>query len=206
MKQGAILLKNNLKGFTLIEVLVSIVILSIIAIVSTNFLQSSIDAKSQTALKLQNIKELNIASNIIRRDLRQLINVPIRDFFGNNLNGNFLADPSSSSLIFTSIVNSSNLTSKVRRIEYLYQDESIIRKQYYADNPYSYDENFKTILLKDVTEFELSYMNATKWYSVWPIDIATKNKIPELVKLTFTRQDLEYEWIVNPKIDYVYKK
>ena len=206
MKQGDILLKNNFKGFTLIEVLVSIVILSIIAIVSTNFLQSSIDAKSETSLKLQNTKELNIASNIVRRDIRQLINVPIRDFFGNNLNGNFLADPSSNSLIFTTLVNSSNSTSRVRRIEYLYQDESIIRKQYYADNPYSYDEHFETILLKDVSEFELSYMEAKKWYSVWPIDTATKNKIPELVKLTFTRQSLEYEWIINPDIDYVYKK
>jgi general secretion pathway protein J len=206
MKQGDILLKNSFKGFTLIEVLVSIVILSIIAIVSTNFLQSSIDAKSETSLKLQNTKELNIASNIVRRDIRQLINVPIRDFFGNNLNGNFLADPSSNSLIFTTLVNSSNSTSRVRRIEYLYQDESIIRKQYYADNPYSYDEHFETILLKDVSEFELSYMEAKKWYSVWPIDTATKNKIPELVKLTFTRQSLEYEWIINPDIDYVYKK
>jgi len=206
MKQGDILLKNSYKGFTLIEVLVSIVILSIIAIVSTNFLQSSIDAKSETSLKLQNTKELNIASNIVRRDIRQLINVPIRDFFGNNLNGNFLADPSSNSLIFTTLVNSSNSTSRVRRIEYLYQDESIIRKQYYADNPYSYDEHFETILLKDVSEFELSYMEAKKWYSVWPIDTATKNKIPELVKLTFTRQSLEYEWIINPDIDYVYKK
>jgi hypothetical protein len=49
-------------------------------------------------------------------------------------------------------------------------------------------------------------MEAKKWYSVWPIDTATKNKIPELVKLTFTRQSLEYEWIINPDIDYVYKK
>ena len=61
MKQEVILLKNNKKGFTLIEVLVSIVILSIIAIVSTNFLQSSITAREEGANKLQNIKELNIA-------------------------------------------------------------------------------------------------------------------------------------------------
>ena len=77
MKQEAILLKNNKKGFTLIEVLVSIVILSIIAIVSTNFLQSSITAREEGAKKLQNIKELNIASSIVRRDMRQILNVPI---------------------------------------------------------------------------------------------------------------------------------
>ena len=79
MKQEVTLLKNNKKGFTLIEVLVSIVILSIIAIVSTNFLQSSITAREEGASKLQNIKELNIASSIVRRDMSQILNVPIRD-------------------------------------------------------------------------------------------------------------------------------
>ena len=55
MKHGATLLKNNSKGFTLIEVLVSIVILSIIAVVSTNFLQSSVEARDESSKKLQNI-------------------------------------------------------------------------------------------------------------------------------------------------------
>ncbi|MDB9861583.1 prepilin-type N-terminal cleavage/methylation domain-containing protein, partial [Gammaproteobacteria bacterium] len=137
MKQGDILLNKHEKGFTLIEVLVSIVILSIIAVVSTNFLQSSIEAREQGANKLQKIKELNIASSIVRRDMRQILNVPIRDYFGNNLKGNFIADQTANSIIFTTLVNSSFSTTKVRRVEYLFQDNAFIRKQYYADNPYS---------------------------------------------------------------------
>jgi type II secretion system protein J len=206
MKQEAILLKNNKKGFTLIEVLVSIVILSIIAIVSTNFLQSSISAREEGAKKLQNIKELNIASSILRRDMRQILNVPIRDYFGNNLKGNFIADAISNSIVFTTLVNSSFSTSRVRRVEYLYQDKKFIRRQYFADNPYSYEEYFETTLLDEVTEIEFSYMTNRKWYPVWPIDITTKLKIPELVKITFVKNDLKYEWIINPNIDYVYKK
>ena len=206
MKQEATLLKNNKKGFTLIEVLVSIVILSIIAIVSTNFLQSSITAREEGASKLQNIKELNIASSIVRRDMRQILNVPIRDYFGNNLKGNFIADSVSNSIVFTTIVNSSFSTSRVRRIEYLYQDEDFIRRQYFADNPYSYDEYFETTLLDEITDIKFSYMSNRKWYAVWPIDITTKAKIPELVKITFIKNDLEYEWVINPNIDYVYKR
>lgn len=78
MKQEATLLNKN-KGFTLIEVLVSIVILSIIAVVSTNFLQSSVDAREESSNKLQDLKEFNIASSIVRRDMRQILNVPIRE-------------------------------------------------------------------------------------------------------------------------------
>jgi hypothetical protein len=49
-------------------------------------------------------------------------------------------------------------------------------------------------------------MTNRKWYAVWPIDIITKAKIPELVKITFTKNNLQYEWIINPNIDYVYKR
>ena len=206
MKLGATLLKNNSKGFTLIEVLVSIVILSIIAVVSTNFLQSSVEARDESSKKLQNIKELNIASSILRRDIRQIINVPMRDYFGNNLKGNFIADTASDSLVFTTLVNASYSTSRIRRVEYLYQNNALIRKQYYADNPYSYDEFFETTLLEDISEIEFSYLGTSKWYASWPIDLITQRKIPELIKITFTRNNLEYEWIINPNIDYVYKK
>tara|TARA_X000000368_G_scaffold77737_1_gene58042 strand:+ start:6235 stop:6837 length:603 start_codon:yes stop_codon:yes gene_type:complete len=200
------LLKNNSKGFTLIEVLVSIVILSIIAVVSTNFLQSSVEARDESSKKLQNIKELNIASSILRRDIRQIINVPMRDYFGNNLKGNFIADTASDSLVFTTLVNASYSTSRIRRVEYLYQNNALIRKQYYADNPYSYDEFFETTLLEDISEIEFSYLGTSKWYASWPIDLITQRKIPELIKITFTRNNLEYEWVINPNIDYVYKK
>ena len=206
MKHGATLLKNNSKGFTLIEVLVSIAILSIIAVVSTNFLQSSVEARDESSKKLQNIKELNIASSILRRDIRQIINVPMRDYFGNNLKGNFIADTASDSLVFTTLVNASYSTSRIRRVEYLYQNNALIRKQYYADNPYSYDEFFETTLLEDISEIEFSYLGTSKWYASWPIDLITQRKIPELIKITFTRNNLEYEWIINPNIDYVYKK
>jgi type II secretion system protein J len=205
MKQEATLLNKN-KGFTLIEVLVSIVILSIIAVVSTNFLQSSVDAREESSNKLQDLKEFNIASSIVRRDMRQILNVPIRDFFGNNLKGNFVADRASNSLIFTTLVNSSFSTSKVRRVEYLLIDDSLIRRQYFADNPYSYEEFFETNLLDNINDIEFSYLNNSKWYSEWPIDILTKRKIPNLIRITFTKNNLDYEWIINPNIDYVYKK
>tara|TARA_B100000902_G_C27201505_1_gene859302 strand:+ start:489 stop:1088 length:600 start_codon:yes stop_codon:yes gene_type:complete len=199
-------LLNKNKGFTLIEVLVSIVILSIIAVVSTNFLQSSVDAREESSNKLQDLKEFNIASSIVRRDMRQILNVPIRDYFGNNLKGNFVADRASNSLIFTTLVNSSFSTSKVRRVEYLLIDDSLIRRQYFADNPYSYEEFFETNLLDDINDIEFSYLNNSKWYSEWPIDILTKRKIPNLIRITFTKNNLDYEWIINPNIDYVYKK
>ena len=75
----------NNKGFTIIEVLISLVILSMIAIVSSNILKSSLETEQETSLQLNSIKELNLASTIIRRDLRQIVNINSKDFYGNNL-------------------------------------------------------------------------------------------------------------------------
>ena len=92
----------------------------------------------------------------------EIINVPMRDYFGNNLKGNFIADTASDSLVFTTLVNASYSTSRIRRVEYLYQNNALIRKQYYADNPYSYDEFFETTLLEDISEIEFSYLGTSK--------------------------------------------
>ena len=80
----------NRKGFTIIEVLVSLIILSIIAIISSNILQSSLDTERDTTRQLNSIKELNLSSSIIRRDIRQIVNIPSRDFFGNTLYGTLI--------------------------------------------------------------------------------------------------------------------
>ena len=72
----------NNKGFTIIEVLVTLIILSMIAIITSNILQSSLESEKESTQRLNSIKELNLASSILRRDIRQIANVSIKDFYG----------------------------------------------------------------------------------------------------------------------------
>ena len=80
----------NSKGFTIVEVLVSLIILSIITVISSNILQSSLDSERDATKHLNSIKELNLSSSIMRRDIRQIVNIPSRDFFGNTLYGSLI--------------------------------------------------------------------------------------------------------------------
>ena len=115
------------KGFTIIEVLISLVILSMIAIVSSNILKSSLNTEQETSLQLNSIKELNLASTIIRRDLRQIVNVNSKDFYGNNLYGTFISQINSQSLIFNSNIKSlSDEVSPIKRIQYELDDNNLI--------------------------------------------------------------------------------
>ena len=59
------------KGFTLIEILISLVILSMIAVISSNILQSSLELERTSTSRLADVRNLNFSSVIIRRDIRQ---------------------------------------------------------------------------------------------------------------------------------------
>ena len=194
----------NNKGFTIIEILISLVILSMIAIVSSNILKSSLDTEQETSQRLNSIKELNLASTIIRRDLRQVVNVNSKDFYGNNLYGTFISKVNSQDLIFNSNIKSlSNAVSSIKRIQYKIDDNNFIRKQYFSSNPYDQDDFIKIELIKNIDNLRFSFFHENSWHESWPVSKDTSNQIPILVKIEFTKENKEYSWIVDPNITYV---
>ncbi len=192
------------KGFTLIEVLVSLVILSMIAIISSNILQSSLETERTVSNRLNDAKNLNFASIIIKRDIRQIINVPLRDYYGNLINGTMIGNNIENKISFNSNIKSnSQNTSPIKRIEYVIEDDAFIRKQYFSANPYNVEDYFETKLIKNVSEMNIEFMYKQKWHSQWPINSETQKLIPALLRLEFKQDNKEYVWIIEPNIDYV---
>ena len=193
----------NNKGFTIIEVLVSLVILSMIAIVSSNILKSSLETEQETSLQLDSIKELNLASTIIRRDFRQIANVSLKDYYGNNLYGTLLSKVNSKSVTFNSNIKSiSNEVSPIKRINYELIDNKLIRKQFFSSNPYSQDDFTEIELIKDIENLQFSFLYENSWHESWPISLITSKKIPTLVKIEFSKKNKKYSWIIDPNISY----
>ena len=191
------------KGFTIIEVLVTLIILSMIAIISSNILQSSIESEKVSSLRLNSIKELNLASSILRRDIRQIANVSIKDFYGNKINGTFISELCSENLMFTTKVKSfSNEVSPLKRVQYVIENKNFIRKQYYSSNPYNQDEFTKSIIINDIDNLKLSFLNENKWHQSWPVSPITSKKIPTLIKIEFRLDNKDYSWVINPNIEY----
>ena len=195
------------KGFTLIEVLVSLVILSMIAIISSNILQSSLETERLSSERLQSASILNFSSITLRRDLRQIINVSLRDYYGNPIKGTFLGSNIDKRISFNSKIKSiSNETSPIKRIEYELNNDKLIRKQFFSSNPFNSGENIESNFLEDISELDIRFMYEKKWHEKWPINPETETKIPTLIKLEFKRSGKEYLWIIEPNIDYVFKR
>ena len=195
------------KGFTLIEIIISLIILSLILLISSNILSSALNYQSSTNLKLKNINELNLASTILRRDLRQAVNIPSRDFFGNFEAGTFNGNYTNKSISFNTFINDISInTSSVKKVLYYFNDNNLYRRQYYASNPYLIDDYFESILIKDITSLKFSFMHEKRWYNTWPVEEITSKKIPTLVRIDFKKNNNEYFWIIEPNIKYVYQQ
>ena len=149
------------KGFTLIEVLISLVILSIIAIVSTNFLQSSIDLRNQSKSKVDDIKVFNLGVSTIRRDLMSTVNLPMRDNFGNQL-PNFIGSNTDKKITFLGFINRIDSSrSSISRIEYLFDDTKFIRRVYFTADPYDYDDHIDSVIFDNIDDVEISFYPTT---------------------------------------------
>ena len=193
------------KGFTLIEVLISLVILSIIAIVSTNFLQSSIDLRNQSKSKVDDIKVFNLGVSTIRRDLMSTVNLPMRDNFGNQL-PNFIGSNTDKKITFLGFINRIDSSrSSISRIEYLFDDTKFIRRVYFTADPYDYDDHIDSVIFDNIDDVEISFLSDNKWFTEWPAGQTAAYKIPKLVKIEINDKDRDFEIIINPNIDYVYR-
>ena len=193
------------KGFTLIEVLISLVILSIIAIVSTNFLQSSIDLRNQSKSKVNDIKVFNLGVSTIRRDLMSTVNLPMRDNFGNQL-PNFIGSNTDKKITFLGFINRIDSSrSSISRIEYLFDDTKFIRRVYFTADPYDYDDHIDSVIFNNIDDLEISFLSDNRWFTEWPAGQTAAYKIPKLVKIEINDKDRDFEIIINPNIDYVYR-
>jgi len=194
------------KGFTLIEVLISLVILSIIAIVSTNFLQSSIDLRNQSKSKVDDIKVFNLGVSTIRRDLMSVVNLPMRDNFGNQL-PNFIGSNADKKITFLGFINRIDSSrSSISRIEYLFDDTKFIRRVYFTADPYDYDDYIDSVIFNNIDDVEISFLIDNRWFTEWPAGQTAAFIIPKLVKIEINDKDRDFEIIINPNIDYVYRQ
>ena len=191
------------KGFTLIEILVSLIILSMIAIISSNILQSSLETERTSSQRLQSARTLNFSSIILRRDIRQIINVPLRDNYGNQIKGTFVGNNADKRIFFnTKIKSISDDISPIKRIEYILEDDVLKRKQFYSSNPYNVNEYIDSNLIEGVSDINIAFMFEQQWHQKWPINPLTERKIPELIKFEFKKDNKDYLWIIEPNIEY----
>ena len=197
-------LSTNSKGFTLIEVLISLVIFSIILTITSIFLTSSIDTLGISQSKSQKIKDIGAASILFRRDVRQSANLPIRNFeFFDQTFSTMYSQVNSNKLSFVSL-NKSSDGYTTNYIEYEFIDNNLVRRQFFVANPADINQQQSIELLKNVSQGEFEFYTSNEWFNYWPVNQSSDKRLPRLIRIKFKINEEPYEFVVNPTINYGY--
>ena len=149
---------NSQRGFTLIEVLVSLFIFSIISIGATTALTQSLKTKEQLASVMDELNEINIARTIIKNDMSAITLRSSRDELGDKRPYSLVSD-STVLLSFTrrGLENPGGLEKRgdLERVNYVFEEGSLIRVSYEHENPGQMPNTYRLVLLKNIEDIKI---------------------------------------------------
>lgn len=174
---------KTMRGFTLLELLISLVIFGLIAAMAYSGLNNVLIARSQTEAKVQQLYKLQMALTMMERDVEQAVDRPTRDEYGDEkpaLVGNEYGDYL---LEFTRdgwLNPLSSPRSSLQRVAYSIKDEKLIRTIWYVLDRAQDSQHYDTVLLDDVKNLEFRYLDANgEWQRSWPPQtLAGSTQIP----------------------------
>lgn len=191
------------KGFTLPELLVALLIFAFVAAACVYSLRLGVDARDQLAKADDRLAEMQIARAIIREDMLQLVNRPVRDEFGDFAGPAFLggselrlrrrAEGETPLLAFVrrgwTNPESQAPRSTLQYVEYVEKGGALVRRiRPYLDDARNQPE-FERALFADAADVEISFLagearGELDWAQGWPI--VTAALFPRAIAVTFT--------------------
>jgi len=166
---------KSIHGFTLLELLISIVIFGLVAAMAYSGLNNVLLARSLTEARTQDLYKLQMALTLMERDIEQIVDRPVRDEFGSEVPlPAFVANEYGEDYLLqftrTGWLNPLNLPrSHLQRIAYSLKDEKLIRSLWYVLDRAQDSERYDIELLDGVKSLEIRYLDDKKeWQRSWP--------------------------------------
>lgn len=170
-------------GFTLIEILVAMTILSIVmSILYGTFSTSSANAKVVEE-RADELSSLTGALDILRQEVREAyppIEGSIGGFSGKNEEVTFTA--------MTPLVKDDE--PRIQRVSYAFSEGRLLRKTFKTQNETEVKTEF--LLLAGVKDPSFSFYDGREWLKEWP----SGNNLPPGVKVAFSYKDRNVETVI----------
>jgi len=176
------------KGFTLVELLIAVAILSVIGVMALGGLNQVIDQKFITQERSDRWREVQLAMRIIYQDLSQIHPRSTREEFGETWQPALQADPRARYALELSRGGWTNpggfARGSVLRVAYDWKKNTLVRLHWPVMDRTLSTLPIRTDLLGGVNNIELRFLdNAGEWHQNWPPITAT---IPE-------------SWVIRPR-------
>ena len=192
-KSGA---KSKETGFTLMELLISMMVFSILSVMAYAGLQGVIDTKEHTEKISKQLVSLQTAFMFIGRDVEQTISRSVRDGYGDAKPamqggefGNILISFTHAG--YTNFLKATR--SSLQRVAYRFEDNELSRVSWPMLDQDFNEEGFSRVLLTDVKSVEIKYVDdANETKEQWPssFDDEDVTSLPKAVIFTIETEGM----------------
>lgn len=177
-------------GFTLVETLIALAVFAIIAGASTGILSTALKSGDANAATSRSMAKLSFARSIMRDDFLQIVPRPVRDPFGrqtqSSFEGGFVRDRITiARLARRGRVNPGGRQPRggVQHVQYLFDDNKIIRRTYPVIDPTPDTEPYDQILFDDVEGVTVRFLINGQWQSVFEASNSPTADLPSAISL-----------------------
>lgn len=161
------------RGFTLIEVLISVFLLSVLstfAYATLNYVRRS---REVTSVAFERMRSIELAVHTLTSDFQQLEPRPVRDLLGESVVPAILADQRTTNLVTLTRGGWPNPAGLPRgtlqRVNYRLDNGILIREYQTVLDATLANAPFKRELLKDVVKISIRYLDSSRvWQEQWP--------------------------------------
>jgi general secretion pathway protein J len=159
-------------GFTLLELLVAVAIFSVVAVTAYGGLAAVLDSEAALEEHSAALNELQLALQLMHRDLLQVTDRPARDAFG-DVQPALMAAPGTGRVIeFTrdGWPNPGDLRrSELARVAYALDRDRLVRATWLHVDRAPEAEALSAVLLEGVEDLQLRFLDREgNWGEIWP--------------------------------------
>ncbi len=168
-------------GFTLLELLVALSLFAVLSVIAYGGLRSVLDADRASQQQAERLARMQTLYAILSRDLRQAVDRPVRDAFGDTLPP-LMAQYDQLEFSRSGRRNPAALPrSKLQRIAYHFRDNKLLRLSWAVLDRAQDSSANEQILLDDIDQFSLSFLDRNdRWLSSWPPSGGQRQPLPPL--------------------------
>ena len=178
---------RNERGFTLLEILVSLFIFTILAVMLASALHNMIGTQARTEKNAERLRNLQMALLVFSRDVEQAVDRPIINASGKE-EAAFTGSPRGFTFTHTGLSNTGSQVarSNLQRTRYDWESDSLWRRVWPVLDQAASTTFISRKLLATVTNAHFQYLDKDKrFHDNWPLS-QSGQPLPRAVKIELT--------------------
>lgn len=185
------LANKHMRGFTLLELLIAVAILSLIAVGAYKLLSDTITVRERGLAHQQQLRDLQKAMLLVQRDLQQVIPRAVRDEFGDVQPALYM--PRQNVIEFSRRGWRNPMQqarSEIVRLRYRVEGGELLRERWDVLDRSRQTEPERIVLLEDVTDVRIQVVADGSRVDSWPLASQSgtergKLPLPQAVEVAF---------------------